>query len=168
MEEIQDRLGQILAAKGLGIGERFKREIVSYLQGFQGFEIEYLLERAERNYGEDAFDEKKKKILELIGNEKVKLLERDRLLEWKMVEHVDMANMERIGQHLHESGMIMGRLEDAVQKGVAVPKGILVMGLPGTGKSLFAQYAAAELKMPLIRLEMGRICLLYTSDAADD
>ena len=54
-------------AKGLGIGERFKREIVSYLQGFQGFEIEYLLERAERNYGEDAFDEKKKKILELMN-----------------------------------------------------------------------------------------------------
>ena len=165
MEEIQDRLGQILAAKGLGIGERFKREIVSYLQGFQGFEIEYLLERAERNYGEDAFDEKKKKILELIGNEKVKLLERDRLLEWKMVEHVDMANMERIGQHLHESGMIMGRLEDAVQKGVAVPKGILVMGLPGTGKSLFAQYAAAELKMPLIRLEMGRMMGGHVGDS---
>lgn len=163
--EISRRVGELLAAKGVEAGDNFKREIVSYLQGFRSYEIDYLFRRAEMKYGAEAFDGREKKILELIGSEKVKLLEKDRLLEWKMAEHVDMANMENIGRHLHESGMIMGRLEDAVEKGVAVPKGILVMGLPGTGKSLFAQYAAAELKMPLIRLEMGRMMGGHVGDS---
>ncbi len=163
--ELQEQVMRLLSLKSLEIGVNFQREIVSYLQGFHSFEIEYLFNRAELLYGEEAFDEEKKRILELIGNEKVKLLEKDRLLEWKMVKSADIANMEILKKYIQESGAIMSSLDDAIQKGVEVPKGILIMGLPGTGKSLFAQYAASLLKLPLIRLEMGRMMGGHVGDS---
>lgn len=163
--EIKARTEQILEKKGLRACESFQREIVSYLQGFHDYEIEYLFKRAELLYGPDAFDENKRKILELIGSEKVRLLEEGQLLEWQMIRHVDLANMEVLKRHLRESGIIMSRLEDAVRNGVDVPKGILIVGIPGTGKSLFAQYAAALLKMPLIRLDMGKMMGGHVGDS---
>lgn len=163
--EIQEETERLLAKKGLCIGKNFEREIVSYLQGFHCYEIEYLFQRAQLLYGEEAFDEKKKRILELIGSEKVKLLDKDRLLEWRMVKNAEIANMDVLKKYLQESGTIMGSLEDAMEKGVEVPKGILIMGLPGTGKSLFAQYAASVLKLPLIRLEMGRMMGGHVGDS---
>ena len=153
------------ALAGKPLAESFKREIVSYLQGFPDYEIPYLFRRAELLYGEEAFDEGKKRILELISSEKIQLLERENLLEWKMARPVDLANMTVLKAHLKESGKIMSCLEDAVQNGVDVPKGILILGLPGTGKSLFAQYAAAVLKMPLIRLDMGKMMGGHVGDS---
>lgn len=163
--EIRENVEKILSERNLEIGESLKWEIVSYLQGFHTYEFEYLFREAEMLYGMEAFDEKNKRILELIGNEKVKLLEKEQLLEWKMVKHVDMANMDVLAEYLQESGTIMRNPQDAAKKGVEVPKGILIMGLPGTGKSLFAQYAAATLKMPLIRLEMGKMMGGHVGDS---
>ena len=41
--------------------------------------------------------------------------------------------------------------------GIASPKGVLVCGLPGCGKSLSAKCVASTWKLPLIRLDMGKI-----------
>lgn len=160
-EKVQENL-QKLAEEQKISGEMlsrvsFQNEIVSYLQGFRCFEISYLFRLALERYKADAFDPEKKRILELISEQKVQMLEREGLLEWKLVKHVDLANMDILLKHLTDSGKIMGHLEEAVREGAEAPKGILVMGLPGTGKSLFAQYAAAKLKLPLVRLEMGRM-----------
>lgn len=149
-----ERIGKEM---GLCLPLGFRREIVSYLQGFHSYEVAYLFSRAARKYGAAAFDPVKRRVLELISAEKVKLLDRDRLLEWKAVRQVDMANMEILARYLEESGRILANLDETAREGVDTPKGILITGLPGTGKSLFALYAAAKLKLPLLRLEMGRM-----------
>lgn len=41
--------------------------------------------------------------------------------------------------------------------GLASPKGLLLTGVPGCGKSWSAKCAAASWKLPLIRLDMGRV-----------
>jgi hypothetical protein len=41
--------------------------------------------------------------------------------------------------------------------GLPLPKGMLVLGVPGTGKSLTAKATASVLGMPLLKLDVGRI-----------
>jgi SpoVK/Ycf46/Vps4 family AAA+-type ATPase len=45
----------------------------------------------------------------------------------------------------------------AQAKKLDAPKGVLLLGIPGTGKSLCAKVVAKKWEMPLLRLDMGRI-----------
>ena len=47
--------------------------------------------------------------------------------------------------------------ESAKAFGIKAPKGVLLTGVPGCGKSLTAKCVAAAWKMPLLRLDMGKI-----------
>ncbi len=46
---------------------------------------------------------------------------------------------------------------DAQEFGLETPRGVLLLGLPGTGKSLAAKAVANAWKLPLLRLDMGKI-----------
>lgn len=46
---------------------------------------------------------------------------------------------------------------EAISSGIGLPKGVLVMGIAGCGKSLFVKAIAAEWRLPLIRLDMSTV-----------
>ncbi len=46
---------------------------------------------------------------------------------------------------------------EGISSGVGLPKGVLVMGIAGCGKSLFVKAIAAEWRLPLIRLDMSTV-----------
>jgi SpoVK/Ycf46/Vps4 family AAA+-type ATPase len=47
--------------------------------------------------------------------------------------------------------------ESAKNYGLPAPKGLLIVGIPGTGKSLTAKATAGAFGLPLLRLDMGRV-----------
>jgi SpoVK/Ycf46/Vps4 family AAA+-type ATPase len=47
--------------------------------------------------------------------------------------------------------------ESAKTYGLPAPKGLLIVGIPGTGKSLTAKATAGAFGLPLLRLDMGRV-----------
>lgn len=46
---------------------------------------------------------------------------------------------------------------ESIASGRALPKGILIMGVAGCGKSLFVKAVAAQWRLPLIRLDMASV-----------
>lgn len=57
--------------------------------------------------------------------------------------------------------------DDAREYGIEPPKGIVFVGIPGTGKSLAAKAISKELGVPLIRLDFGKVfnALVGSSEA---
>jgi SpoVK/Ycf46/Vps4 family AAA+-type ATPase len=55
--------------------------------------------------------------------------------------------------------------EEASAYGLKFPKGILITGVPGTGKSLTAKAVGFYLKLPVIRMDMGKVFRKYIGEA---
>jgi AAA+ superfamily predicted ATPase len=92
-----------------------------------------------------------------VMGEKAQAVRRSGVLEYYRPD----ATMEGIGglEHLKEWLRRRGRafLPEARTFGLPEPKGVLVTGIPGTGKSLTAKAAAAAWQKPLLRLDVGRV-----------
>lgn len=66
--------------------------------------------------------------------------------------------MEKFEQWLRVRHRVFKHPELAGQVGINQrPKGVLILGIPGTGKSLAAKIIAREWQVPLVRLDMGAI-----------
>jgi SpoVK/Ycf46/Vps4 family AAA+-type ATPase len=52
-------------------------------------------------------------------------------------------------------------LEPAQRYGVPAPKGVLITGVPGCGKSLLAKAIGSAWQLPLLRLDVGRVFGMY-------
>ncbi len=93
----------------------------------------------------------------IIAREKARTLKRNGLVE--VIESAP--SMDEIGGLEQLKGWLERRAgafgEAARNYGLPVPKGVLIVGLPGTGKSLSAKATASAFGVPLLRLDMGRI-----------
>lgn len=52
--------------------------------------------------------------------------------------------------------------------GVTTPKGVLIAGVPGCGKSLSAKAAGKLFEIPLLRLDMGRLMGKYVGESEEN
>ncbi len=66
-----------------------------------------------------------------------------------------IGGMENLKQWMERREMAFG-LEN-ITAGVNLPKGVLIMGIAGCGKSLFVKAIAAKWQLPLIRLDMAAV-----------
>ena len=55
--------------------------------------------------------------------------------------------------------------EEYLYRQMKTPGGILVSGIPGSGKSMMAEYIAYELKLPLIRMDLGDVLGKHVGDS---
>lgn len=78
-------------------------------------------------------------------------------------------NMDDIGGlDILKSWMLKRRVamsKEARSYGLPVPKGVLIVGIPGCGKSLTAKAAAAGLGMPLLQLDCGKIFASHVGES---
>ena len=88
---------------------------------------------------------------------KQRRLERGSLLQW--VE--PLPGLSELGGSPHFKRWVDRRSEAYTEAarlfGIEEPKGLLLVGVPGTGKSLACRALAGEWKLPLLRLDPGRL-----------
>ncbi|MEX3686466.1 AAA family ATPase [Paraburkholderia sp. BR14263] len=60
---------------------------------------------------------------------------------------------------------VIRRLAEAKAFGVQAPKGVLIAGMPGCGKSLTAKVTATMFELPLLRLDIGSLLGKYVGES---
>lgn len=94
----------------------------------------------------------------LIRAEKKQLLEKSIGLNWESTAGQDASAMGGIIKWISDRSSVFNDITEAKNKGIDIPKGILVSGIPGSGKSLIArQIARIFNNCPLISLDMGAL-----------
>ncbi len=93
----------------------------------------------------------------IIAREKARTLKRNGLVE--VVETStcldDIGGLDLLKEWLQGRAGAFGA--SAKSYGLPSPKGLLIVGIPGTGKSLTAKATARAFGLPLLRLDMGRV-----------
>jgi SpoVK/Ycf46/Vps4 family AAA+-type ATPase len=93
----------------------------------------------------------------VIAREKARTLKRNGLVE--VVEATtsltDIGGLGQLKEWLQRRGGAFSA--SAKSYGLPSPKGLLIVGIPGTGKSLTAKATAGAFGLPLLRLDMGRV-----------
>jgi len=93
----------------------------------------------------------------IVAREKAHALKRNGLLE--IVEArtrlADVGGLECLKEWLGRRASTFSTAAKAY--GLPAPKGLLIVGIPGTGKSLTAKATASAFGLPLLRLDMGRV-----------
>jgi SpoVK/Ycf46/Vps4 family AAA+-type ATPase len=105
--------------------------------------------------------------LQVILQAKKKILEREGLLEYFPVEESmsDIADLARLKAWLAKRKAIMNDPERASRYGLPFPKGILLLGVPGSGKSLCAKAVAMEWGLPLLRMDPSGLYNKYIGES---
>lgn len=80
----------------------------------------------------------------------------------------DIGGLENLKEWFERKAVIYKDMERAKKYGVDMPKGVLIAGLPGCGKSLSAKAAAALFEVPLLRLDMGRLMGKYVGESENN
>lgn len=97
-----------------------------------------------------------KKITKHIVAEKKKLIESIDILEFSYNDNkiIDVGGLENLKNWLRVRKYAVNRL--ASTYGLKKPKGIILVGIQGTGKSLSSQVIAIEWKLPLLKLNINQ------------
>ena len=93
----------------------------------------------------------------IIAREKASTLKRNGLVEIIQTSTSldDVGGLGNLKEWLRRRARAFGHAAKAY--GLPAPKGLLIVGIPGTGKSLTAKATASAFGLPLLRLDMGRV-----------
>ena len=93
----------------------------------------------------------------LVLQEKRQIIQQTQLLEFCLTDKnlSDIGGLDNFKNWLKVRERAFS--QEAINYGLPYPKGLLLIGIQGTGKSIAAKILAYEWKLPLLRLDFGRL-----------
>ena len=137
-------------------------ELATAFKGLTEFEINNLLALS---YADDG--ELTRRDLHLIFEQKQQTIKKAGILEMiPLKESIeDIGGLENLKEWLVRKAKVYKNMNTARVYGVDMPKGVLIAGVPGCGKSLSAKAVAKLFEVPLLRLDMGRLMGKYVGES---
>lgn len=129
-----------------------RQTAVIALKGFTASEIQYTLNKV--TWGKK---EVNREILDLLQDEKEQLARKDGVLEYvRTTESIeDVGGLENLKNWLLKRKRLFS--PEAAAAGIRSPRGLLMMGISGCGKSLSVKAISALWRLPLFRLDMNKV-----------
>lgn len=140
-------------------------ELTVSFKGLSDFEIRQILNLAYQKSG--TIDKNDK---ELILNEKEQIIKKTGMLEIVKFDSSldDVGGLAKLKDYLKNKARIFNNLGEAKKFGIDLPKGVLIVGMPGCGKSLTAKATAKKFEVPLLRLDIGKLMGKYVGESEDN
>ena len=166
-EEIVDYLNKqgVKVSKhyeGTKEGERIRKDFVRTLQGLHMYEMKQIvrsvIERT-RVVSEQTIAlalEEKKQIVRKSGI--IEVIDPDVTLK-------NVGGLEKLKADLELKKMIFQNLNRAEECKIQIPKGILIIGMPGCGKTMIAKSIASLFGVSLLRLDINRLMGKYVGES---
>jgi hypothetical protein len=106
------------------------------------------------------------KDLEGVMHAKKDIIEREGVLEYYPLESnvSGIAGLKGLKRWLSKRKKIIMHPERAREHGLSFPRGVLLVGIPGTGKSLCAKAVAMEWKLPLLKMDPASLYNKYIGE----
>lgn len=137
-------------------------KLMPSLKGLTCFEIDRMLDMAMSSNGTLTAEDQS-----MILQHKKQMVRKSGLLE--LVDTPasldSIGGMDALKSYLQRKEKVIKNLGEAMSKGVAVPKGIFIVGMPGCGKSLCAKASAALFNTPLLKMDMGSMMGKYVGES---
>ncbi|MEM7137513.1 MAG: AAA family ATPase [Myxococcota bacterium] len=137
-------------------------KLLAALHGLTFFEVQKIITQAVVEDGVlDRYD------LDRILQAKRQIIERSGVLEYFPHEHSlgDVAGLGELKGWLRKRQAAFEDPGRASEYGLSPPKGLLLIGVQGCGKSLCAKAVASEWKLPLIRLDPSNLYNRYVGES---
>ena len=139
LRKIQEELGE-------SVGVEVNPEAVEAALGLTEFEAETAFARS--------LVERKRFCKEIVTEQKMQMIKRSGLMEfWPPVPIEEVGGLELFKEYIRNRRKAFEPGNDHLPK----PKALLLVGIPGTGKSLSCKAAASLLDWPLIRLDISSL-----------
>jgi len=133
--------------------KELKEELVNSALGMTTLEAEQAFALS---YIEGKGFSKESKII--INREKKQLIQKSGYLDFFDVPrnfHENVGGLENLKAWINRRGIAFSK--DAKEFGIKEPKGLLLTGVPGCGKSLTSKAISSMWQMPLLRLDIGKV-----------
>jgi len=150
--EILEELNRLISSLQQEIDPLTVNKIATACQGLSLERIRRVLSKVIAKYGE-INDESP----DLILQEKKQIIQQTQLLEFCLNDKSisDLGGLDNFKDWL--TLRVKAFSQEAIQYGLPYPKGLLLVGVQGTGKSVAAKIIAHEWQLPLLRLDFGRL-----------
>lgn len=163
--EIKGIIKEFVSQQEAEISRELLDEMAIAFKGLSRFEIENLLALSYQDDGELTRED-----LQLIFEQKRQMVMKSGILEMIPLKESleDIGGLENLKKWLRRKAVVLKNVDRAVEFGVDIPKGVLIAGIPGCGKSLNAKAAAKLFEVPLLRLDMGRLMGKYIGESEEN
>ena len=150
--EIKIEIERLIAATGQPVSNKLADELVRSARGLSLERIRRVLTRAIASHGKIEAED-----VELILEEKRQSIRQTQILDfYPTTEQIsDIGGLDNLKSWLLRRGGAFS--EKARAYGLPNPRGLLLVGIQGTGKSLTAKAIAHHWHLPLLRLDVGRL-----------
>ncbi len=136
--------------------------LVNHLSGLTTLEAEKILTKAIIEDGKLGVDD-----IRHVIDAKRAVVEREGLLEYYPVEEslAEVADLATLKGWLEKRRAILADPDKAREFGLSFPRGVLLLGVPGCGKSLSAKAVARAWHLPLLKLDPSNLYNKYIGES---